>query len=163
MIITLSHETKKIITLIATLILSISALLYGVNHFITQQTTAEVIIGATGVVAERGIGVYWDITATQKITTISWGTLGAGSTKNVTIYIRNELDAPILLYVDAINWEPLEIFQYLHLNWTFGTNYLKVMRVRQVIITLGVDWNVTTLFTESQDTIDFSFDISIHT
>jgi len=85
-----------------------------------------------------GIGVYWDVTCTQKCESIDWGTLNPGQNKTITIYVKNEGGAPITGSFNTSSWVPPLAEQYISLNWNFGTAPLEPGRVRTTQLTLMV-------------------------
>jgi len=102
------------------------------------------LLTATQQIANRaemvtvGIGVYWDITCTQKIESIDWGTLNPGQNKTITIYVKNEGGAPITGSFNTTNWVPPLAANYISLTWDFGVTPVEPGRVRETHLTIMV-------------------------
>jgi len=101
-----------------------------------------------------GVGVYWDSGCSNKVSSIEWGSLNPGSSKTVTVYIRNEGDAAISLTLGAINWDPPTASNYMSLDWNYAGQAIAPNQVIQVTLTLSVSSSIEGITT-------FSFDIVI--
>lgn len=103
--------------------------------------------------AEVGIGIYGDNHCTDPLSTINWGKLEPGSSKNTTCYIQNEGKTVLFLSVETSNWNPEDASNDINLNWDYGEQPLNPGEIIQVSLTLSVSakTNVTAL----------SFDITI--
>ncbi|MDH5448217.1 MAG: hypothetical protein OEX01_04350, partial [Candidatus Bathyarchaeota archaeon] len=64
-------------TMTVTAVVLTSGILFG-NRTINNQ----------GNVNSIGVGVYWENTCINEVSTINWGYLEPGSSQNITIYIR---------------------------------------------------------------------------
>ncbi|MEM1564341.1 MAG: hypothetical protein QW161_06700 [Candidatus Bathyarchaeia archaeon] len=106
-------------------------------------------------VAEALIECYWDEACTRPVTSIDWGTLYPGQTKNVLIYVLNAGGAPISLTLSTANWNPPEAELYLTLSWDYDGRLIYPRQVLPITLSLTVSLNVPTTIT------DFSFDIII--
>lgn len=101
-----------------------------------------------------GVGVYWDNNCTDSVVEIDWGTVGPGSTVNVTVFVKNEGNQAISLNITAENWSPIETTSYM----TFSSNYMsQTINVRE---TLQVTLSLTTS-SNIEEITSFSFDISV--
>jgi len=85
----------------------------------------SVTLPNTGTVKAMGVGVYWDSSCSNQVTTINWGTVNPGSTKDVTVYIKNEGNAPETLSLEIQNWNPTSASSYMSLTWDYEGEYLK--------------------------------------
>ena len=112
------------------------------------------IIASTGTVKAVNVGVYWNQNCTETVTTIDWGMLEPGESKNVTIYLKNEGNTPINLSLNTSNWNPAEARNYVSLNWTYRGENLQPDQALPATLILAVDQNVTNITT-------FNFDIII--
>lgn len=81
-----------------------------------------------------GVGVYWDSSCTSAVSSIDWGALEPGVTKNFTIYVRNEGNVQVKLSMTTSNWNPAPASSYIELTWnrvnhvlTAGSNVLAVL------------------------------------
>jgi len=107
-----------------------------------------------GSVKGIGVGIYWDQACTNKTSSINWGLLDPGSNKSVTVYVRNEGNAPATLSKTVQNWNPSTATSYLSLNWSYAGQTMSVSQVLQLKLTLLVSSSVSGIS-------NFSFDTSI--
>ena len=111
-------------------------------------------IGSSGTVKAVGVGVYWDSDCTNRASSINWGMVEPGSVNNVTVYIKNESNAPITLSLQAENWNPTNASDYMRLSWDYGGQEIGVGEVIPVVLSLTVLDSITGI-------TNFSFDIVI--
>lgn len=106
-------------------------------------------------VEANGVGVYWDDKCSNRVSSIDWGTLGPGSLKKVTIYIRNEENEPIFLVMSTKNWNPSKASEYIRLVWDHvARQQINPGGVFRTTLTLTISRRI-------QRISDFSFDILI--
>lgn len=120
----------------------------------TSLLTAYQRIPNAGIVKAVGVGVYEDIECSRNVTSIDWGILEPGAIANVTIYIKNEGNTPVMLNMTINNWDPIEVSQYANLSWNREGHLLNSKSVVPAILTLSVSSNIT-------DVTNFRFDIII--
>jgi len=111
-------------------------------------------ISNVGAVKAIGVGVYWDQTCTNTVTSIDWGTIEPGSTLNKTCYIRNESNSASTLALQTSNWNPSNAEDYISLSWDYGGQSMDPDEVVQVTFTLSVSSII-------QNITNFSFDIIV--
>lgn len=111
-------------------------------------------VSNAGTVEAVGVGVYLDSECTGNLSSINWGVLEPGSSKNFTCYIRNELSSVSTLSMYTSFWEPPNASDYLTLTWDYGGQAINPDDVIRVTFTLSVDASIVGI------TI-FSFDITI--
>ena len=105
-------------------------------------TTNYVSFLNTGNIKGIGVGVYADSTCTQRVSTVDWGLLEGGTTSNVTVYVRNEGNAPVTISLQTTNWNPSNANEYITLTWDYGGQQIGVNGVVPVILSLSVASNV---------------------
>ncbi len=115
----------------------------------TNETISNV-----GSVKAVGVGVYWDSACSNAVSSINWGMLNPGSSKNETIFIRNEGNTTVTLTMTTSNWNPPNASDYLTLNWNYNGQALEVGEVIQVTLTLSVSSSIDGI-------TSFSFDITL--
>ena len=115
---------------------------------------SRLTISNTGRMKTIGVGVYLDSACTDVVSTIDWETVEPGSSKNVTVYIRNEGNSVSTLSINATNWNPPSASNYMSLSWDYGGQQLSPNQVIQVTLTL-------TISSAIQDISSFTFDITI--
>jgi hypothetical protein len=116
--------------------------------------TSETRVPSAGIVKTVGVGAFWDINCTSRVTEIDWGVVEPGYHVNSTIYLKNEGNAPITLYLDTENWSPSNASNYITLSWDYANQTVDPGAVMKINLTLIVSVNIT-------DITNFSFDIII--
>lgn len=123
---------------------------------VTYGVSGSYILRSTGSIKTMGVGVYSDSGCTQALTTVDWGVADPGSTKQVTIYIRNESNVPVTLSLTTSNWNPANAANYMSLSWNYNGQAIGVNQVIQVTLSLTISPNIQGITT-------YSFDIVIST
>ena len=135
-----------------------SALLTLVLYTLALSVLASVETSRTvsnaGTVKAIGVGVYWDNECTNPLSSIYWGMLEPGSSKNVSCYIRNEGNSASTLSMYTSNWNPSNASEYMVLSWDYGGQAFNPGDVVQVTFTLSVSASI-------EGITSFSFDIII--
>jgi hypothetical protein len=124
-----------------------------VGQVLSALQTSRTVSNA-GTVKAIGVGVFWNNECTDPLSSIDWGILEPGSSKNVTCYIRNEGNSVSTLSMYASNWSPSNASDYLTLSWDYGGQSINPDDVAQVTFTLSVDASIDGI-------TSFSFDITI--
>ena len=117
-------------------------------------TSVSVYLSSVGTVKAVGVGVYWDSVCSQAVSSIDWGLADPGSVKNVTVYVKNDGNAPMTLSLQTINWNPAEAADYISLSWDYGGQAIGVNQVVAVTLLLSISSNIQGITT-------FSFDVVI--
>jgi hypothetical protein len=138
----------------ATLMLVLYTLILSVVAQVVLPLMRDRTISNVGSVKAIGVGVYWDQNCTSAVSAIDWGILEPGSTKNVTVYIKNEGNTAISLSMTTSNWNPSNATSYLSLNWDYDGQTLAPESIAEVTLVLTVSANITGI-------TNFSFDIVI--
>jgi hypothetical protein len=138
----------------ATLILVTYVLALSLTGQVLSAVQSSRTVSNAGTVRAFGVGAYQDSGCTNALSSIDWGTLETGSSKDVTCYVRNELSSASTLSMYTSNWSPLNASDYMSLSWDYGGQYIEVDEVVQVTFTLSVDANI-------EGITNFSFDITI--
>ncbi|MDH5376283.1 MAG: AbrB/MazE/SpoVT family DNA-binding domain-containing protein [Candidatus Bathyarchaeota archaeon] len=77
-----------------------------------------------------------------------------GSVGNVTVFIRNEGNAVVILSMNTTNWNPSNASNFVTLSWDYGGQMVDPEDVVEVTFMLSVSSSVEAI-------TDFSFDIVI--
>ena len=85
-----------------------------------------------------GVGIYWDQACLNQTLSLNWGTIGAGTSKNLTVYIRNEGNSAISMSLSTSDWTPPSASSYISLNWNYTNQRLKTNEVIPTELTLTV-------------------------
>jgi len=139
------------------LIVSIGAILLLAAFFsgaaggvLTRSLTLPSVGNVTGV----GVGIYWDSGCSNVVSSIDWGVIQPGSTKNVAVYVRNEGNVVVTLSVQTKNWNPSTAPSYMTFGWNYGGQSINPNGVIPITLTLSVSSSI-------QGITSFSFDIII--
>lgn len=111
-------------------------------------------ISNTGNIKAIGVGVYWDSSCTNAVSSIDWGALEPGETKNYTIYVKNEGNVQVMLSMTTSNWNPASASSYITLSWNRENYVLSSGSVVSAVLTLSVSSSISGV-------TSFSFDIII--
>jgi len=101
-----------------------------------------------------GVGVYWDSSCTSPVSSIDWGALEPGVTKNFTIYVRNEGNVQVRLSMTTSNWNPPSASSYIELTWNRVDHPLTAGSNVSAVLTLSVLSSISGI-------TSFNFDIII--
>lgn len=125
---------------------------------LTQQavTLAQLskTVSSIGFVKTVGIEMYSDVGLKNSVSSIDWGSIAPGSTKNVIVYIRNEGDSAVNLIMNSSNWTPSNASTYMTLTWNYLGQSINAGTTIQVTFSLSV-------MADIQGITNFSFDIII--
>jgi len=143
----------KLILRIFGVVFAISLIMANID-LIFGLLTAVLPIATTGVVTLAGLNAYWDSGCTNEVTSISWGSMYPGSSKNVTIYLKNTGNVPITLSLTTDSWNPSNAETYFTLTWDYSGGQIQPDEVLQITLTLTVSGDV-------QGITNFSFNVVI--
>jgi hypothetical protein len=131
-----NHFTKKTI-IAATCILAIIALGITIEDSASNKSLvyAQTVNGI-------GVGIYWDQACLNQTLSLNWGTIAAGSSKNLTVYIRNEGNSAISMLLSTSDWTPPSASSYISLNWNYTNQRLKANEVIPIELTLTISPNI---------------------
>ncbi len=111
-------------------------------------------VSNAGSVRAIGVEVYWDQACTNSVSSINWGIVDPGASKNSTVYVRNTGNTPITLTMTTSNWNPSNASTYIALTSNYAGQSIGENGVVQVTFTLSVSPSITGI-------TSFSFDITI--
>jgi hypothetical protein len=109
-------------------------------------------IQSSGTVKAVNIGVYWDSSCTNATSTIVWGMLAPGDSKNFTVYLRNEGNVALRSNLTVQSWVPTNSSTYIGLAWNAENQTIAAGSVVPAVLTLSVSPSITGI-------TDFSFTI----
>lgn len=145
------ENTQKIF---ATIMLAVLGLGIATAITVSGLLSNSRSIQSSGTVRAVNIGVYWDSGCTNATSTIGWGMLSPGESKNVTVYLRNEGNVALRSNLTVQNWVPTGSSSYIGLVWNRENQTVAVGSVVTAVLTLSVSPSITGI-------TDFSFDIVI--
>ena len=132
------------------------ALTFLAFHSIFGQSTFTRTIGSRGAVKAvgDGIGIYWDSNCSSAVSSIDWGSVEPGLSRDVTVYVRNEGNDDVTLFLGTENWSSENASNYLTLIWDYAGETIGPDETVQVRLTLLVSSGV-------EEISSFSFDVII--
>jgi hypothetical protein len=101
-----------------------------------------------------GVGVYWDANCSFPVSSLDWGSVFPGSVMNITVFIRNEGDAPSTVFLRVTNWSPANASNFLALNWDYNNSVVNSRQTIKVMLTFSVA-------SAAEGITDFCFDVII--
>ena len=107
----------------------------------------------TGSIKGVGLGVYWDPECTNASSSLDFGLLAPGSSKNFNLYLRNEGDLDLNLSMTSENWDPAGAIDYLTLTWNREGQQISPEGVIGCVITLSVSEDIQGISSFSLDII----------
>ena len=143
-----NHANRKVI-LAAVCLLTI--VVFGI--IIGAFGSSKTIVYASSVKG-LGAGIYWDQVCTNRTLSLDWGVVGAGSNNTLTVYVKNEGNSAVSLWLGTSNWTPSASLGYMSLNWNYSGQVLSVDQAIPLELTL-------TVYPTINGITDFSFDTTI--
>jgi len=101
-----------------------------------------------------GVEIYWDQGCTNRTLSLDWGTIEPGTNSTLSVYVRNEGDSSVYLWIETSNWKPSVSLGYMTLIWTYSGTILNADEVIPIDLILNVSPIVNGI-------TDFSFDTVI--
>jgi hypothetical protein len=100
-----------------------------------------------------GSGIYWDQACTSSTLSLDWGPIEPGSNNSLTVYIRNEGNSAVYLWLATSNWTPSAALGFMTLNWNYSGQILGAYQEIPVELILSVSPNIVVITGFSFDTI----------
>ena len=126
-------------------VLVVSCLILFVFLFLMMTDT----ISNVSAVEADGVGIYWDSSCSDKVSSIDWGALAPASAENIVVYIRNEIEDPACFVLSTNNWNPPEASRYLSLSWNYSGDRVSPRETLQTTLTLSVSPSIEGISTFS--------------
>lgn len=108
------------------------------GYMIAVGFLGSLTVTSTATINGDMLGIYWDLGCTQGVDSISWGTLYVGSSRTVSMHIRNEGEATIRLSLTTTDWQPAEASQVLSLEWNYDGRKLYPDEVMPIALKLSL-------------------------
>ena len=100
------------------------------------------------------VGIYCDSTCTTNVTSLSWGSVAAGTNASQIVYVRNVGTGCLTLNNNSTsNWSPSNTNTYLTISWNQTNTQLLSGQSVPALITLTVASNTTGISTFSNTII----------
>jgi hypothetical protein len=102
----------------------------------------------------KSIDLYWDVECKNIVQSIDWGTIVAGNSTNVTVYVRNEGAENTILGLNISGWTPLQAASYLNIGWNYTGTPVPSGVTLPIMLVLTVDPNI-------YDVTDFGVNVTV--
>jgi hypothetical protein len=146
-----------VIAIVIVLVLLVS------EAFLGQFSSFRLISSKGNIQTPPNIGIYWDSNGANATSSIEWGSLEPGLTKNVTVYIANEGNTKVYLSLNTTNWEPANISRYMNLTWNYNGAAIYPDETIKVTFTLSAASSPDFInYLIAYDVKEFNFDIIIN-
>jgi len=134
--------------------LAICIILVAILGTIFVNSVSSNIIANAYSITGVGVGIYWDQGCTNRTLSLNWGPTEPGSNNTVTVYVRNEGQSPVSLWMAMSNWTPSGALGNMTLTWTYTGRILSASEVIPIDLTLNASPTISGI-------TDFRFDIVI--
>ena len=146
-----------VIAIVIVLVLLVS------EAFLGQFSSFRLISSKGNIQTPPNIGIYWDSNGTNATSSIEWGSVEPGLTKNVTVYIFNEGNGKAYLSLNTTDWEPANISRYMNLTWNYNGAAIYPDEAIKVTLTLSAASSPDFInYLITYDVKGFNFDIIIN-
>jgi len=105
-------------------------------------------------VSGKGVGIFSNAKCTLKTNVVEWGNVYPNQTKEIELFVKNELDVIGLFNVSSENWIPEKAKEYIIFYSKYPDYYLKPDESMKIILKLFVKPDIIGIE-------EFSFDIII--
>lgn len=119
-------------------------------------------IPSLGTIKTIGVECYSDPDGENRTEAINWNTIWIGTSSNTTLYIRSISNHRITLTLNATDWVPTNISDYMSLSWDYDGTRLnpgETIKVTVVLETLVSSSFIRYLINDEVQ--NFNFDIHI--
>jgi hypothetical protein len=96
-----------------------------------------------GSVEGLGVGIYWDRACTNRTVSLDWGQVATGSSNSLTVYVKNEGNSAVSLWLSTSNWTPVRSSSCVYLNWNYSGQILGIGQITPLKLILTVNSNLT--------------------
>jgi hypothetical protein len=149
-----SSENSRKIPLVIPFAIVLVVLSAGILGVALSAVQVNRTISNIGSIKGVGVGVYWNRACTNRTSSANRGVIDPGTSKTLTVYVKNEGNAATTLSMATQNWNPSTASSYLTLSWNYTGQTLSVNQVLQIRLTLTVSSTISGI-------TSFSFDIII--
>lgn len=154
------NSSKKTLLLIVIVAIASVAITSAVSILLSK--TSNLTVPSLGNIKTIGVEVYWDQNGENKTETINWDEIWLGTSKNVTVYVRSTSNYKITINLNATDWVPDNLSDYMNLSWDYNGTLLSPGEVIPVTITLSVSYSQSFVsYLIAEDVQNFNFDIHI--
>lgn len=127
----------------------------GVGMIAASQWSAVIITGR-GNLRVDGVGVYHNADCSVAVSYLDWGTVEPDSKKDIALYVRNEGNQIVSLFLETDDWAPASASDYMSLSWNYDGKTLGPMESIGLTLTLSVS-------ADAKNMDDFTFKVILGT
>ena len=113
------------------------------NKFDSASTSIYATYVPEAPATQLAFGIYSDQSCTSKLSTLNWGIITPGTTKNLVLYIRNEGTIPITLLTQMSNWNPANTANFFTLTWDYNNQPLNTGGTLKVTLVLSASSQIS--------------------
>jgi len=128
------RSPKKTIPLILVVIVATIATSTAISVLLSRTT--HFYVSSLGTIKTLGVEAYWDPNLENKTEVLNWGNITTGTSKNATLYIRSISNIDTILYLNATNWNPAILSEYMTLSWNYNGTTVHPSEIIQITLTL---------------------------
>jgi hypothetical protein len=144
------------------LIVAMITLLVSAAVSFVLRKTGNMKIPSIGNIVTVDTIAYSDKDLQNKTTSVDWGVVTLGSSKNVTLYLRSLSNVKTTLHLNSSKWTPQNISQFMNLSWNYNGTTIDAGGTIMVILTLSVSSSESFIdYLITNDVTSFSFNIVI--
>jgi len=147
------RRRQKVVLVALVALVTLASALFLFNSILGQLLFRKTI-SSYGTVKAFGVRVYSDSNCSVPVSPIDWGLVEPGLASNVTVYIRNEGNYGVTLFLNADNWTPENASDYLTLTWDYVGQLISPRETVKVTLSLLASPDI-------EGITSFSFDIII--
>lgn len=129
-------------------ILTVAALALTASTLAAVNVSQNLTSSGT-ITTSPNVAVYSDSACNNAITTLTWGSVAAGTSATQTVYVKNTGTGTISLSMAASNWSPAGASTYITATWNKDGAQLGAGQSTSAVITLTVSSSVTGVTTFS--------------
>lgn len=82
----------------------------------TYPEMVEVTFQSSGVIKTADFKVYYDEDCQNPVGSIDWGMIEPGFSKNITIYVKNNGNTPLVISINTSDWQPPIAEKYINIS-----------------------------------------------
>jgi len=128
-------------TLLLIVIVAIASVTLTTTISILLSKNMNLTVPSLGTVKTIGVEVYWDQNLENRTEKINWDEIWVGASENKTVYIRSISNYQIALNLNATDWEPNNISDYMDLSWDYNGTILNPGESIKVELTLTINYS----------------------
>ena len=117
---------------------TMSLILVVILVIIISNSVSSTVVANADFMRGVGVGIYWDPGCTNRTLSFDWGTIEPGANNTGTVYVRNEGNSAVSLWMATSNWTPSVALDYLTVSWTYSGKILSADEVIPIDLILNV-------------------------